>query len=133
MYDKYIGFNPLCRKDCVCVVSDSTQSAPLDKRITFRVSEDDVSKIDHYAEREGLTRSEFMYAAVEYYMKWINSDYDLPRAEIQRLNQLVDGFNSLTKAVENNTNVTLSGFDGMMNIYRGDNYLDQKESGDLDE
>lgn len=56
---------------------------------------------------------------------------DLPTLEIARLNQLIDQMKSLSTNVANPEAVTINGFDSLMGLTRGDNYLLDAEDGEI--
>ena len=101
------------------------------KKMSLRLTESDDDRITYYAERFGMTKTELVLASVEHYIKWVNSDYDLPTAEIQRLNQLVDAINRLSVNQQNTEKTVINGFNAMLGFVRGDNYLSDAEEGEL--
>ena len=60
-----------------------------------------------------------------------NGDYDLPKAEILRLNQLIEIISVLSSDVQSLESVTIHGFDSLLNLTRGDNYLLEEEDGEI--
>jgi len=108
-------------------------SKPVKKeRHNMRMYEEDYQKLVYWSDRFGMDRTEFLICAMHHYIKWKNGDYDLPSAEIQRLNQMVDAVNNLAVNQENLQRTIISGFDAMMGIIRGSNYLVEDEDGSLD-
>lgn len=101
------------------------------KPISVRLSEDDLNKLDYWADKYDMNRSELIVLAIHHYIGWKNGDYDLPTAERQRLNQLIDGITNLAITNEHLEKSIISGFDSMLGIIRGRNYLVESESGDL--
>ncbi len=93
------------------------------KRCSFRVDEDEYNVIKYWAEKKGMTLNDFLLECVYNQIKYENRDYDLPTAEIARLNQLQDLIVSLSSNVENLETVVIDGFDSLLNLTRGDNYL----------
>lgn len=98
----------------------------------MRLYPDDFNALVYWSERFGMDRTEFLVTAMYHYIKWRNQDFDLPTAEVQRLNQLVDALRSLTASHEHLEQSVVNGFDAMLGIIRGDNYLVEKENGELD-
>lgn len=86
----------------------------------------------HYAEKHGQSLNEYFRACVEHMINWENRDYDLPTAEIQRLNQLVDGTKALDEDVRALVDIVVSGFDSLLGLTKGDSHYLEEESGDLD-
>ena len=67
------------------------------------------------------------------YIARANKDYDLPTLEVQRLNQLIDGFNALSSNINSLEKIVTSGFDSLVSLTRGDNYLLEDDDGDIDD
>lgn len=93
------------------------------KRITTRIDNDLYEKLEYFAKKNGVSVSEYIENSIEHMIKWENSDYDLPRAEITRLNQLIESIAKLDLSVQGLTEITVTGFDGILSISRGDSYL----------
>ena len=74
--------------------------------------------------------NEYILEAIDRQIAYENRDYDLPTAEINRLNQLTDLILTLSSNVKNLEDVTISGFDSLLGLTRGDNYL-LEEDGDV--
>lgn len=87
----------------------------------------------YWSDKGGVSLNEYIVEAVEEKIRRENGDYDLPTLEIARLAQLVDEFRSLSTNVANLESVTLRGFDSLMGLTRGDNYLLDPEDGELGE
>lgn len=100
-------------------------------RHSMRMYPDDFQKLVYWSEQFDMDRTEFLIAAMHHYIKWRNQDYDLPTAEIQRLNQMVDGLQSLVASQGSLETSVISGFNTMLGIIRGDNYLVDEEDGEL--
>lgn len=100
-------------------------------RHNMRLYPDDSNYLTFWSERFGMDQTEFLIAAMYHYVKWRNQDYDLPTAEVQRLNQMVDAVNSLVTSHEHLEKSVIHGFDAMLGIIRGDNYLVEEEDGEL--
>ena len=69
--------------------------------------------------------------AIEQTIAMENGDYDLPKAEILRLNQLIETISVLSSDVKSLESVTIHGFDSLLNLTRGDNYLLEEEDGEI--
>lgn len=93
------------------------------ERHSMRLYPQDFDALVYWAERYEMDRTEFLVTAMHHYIRWRNGDYDLPNAEIQRLNQLTDSVTSLVASQEALQRTVVSGFSGMMGVVRGDNYL----------
>lgn len=95
------------------------------KAFTVRLDEKVYDKAKYWAEKHGMSLSEYFEAAIELKVKWDNQDYDLMPMEIQRLNQLIDVVTILSENQKALESVIVSGFDSMLNLTRGDNYLEE--------
>lgn len=102
-------------------------------RFNLRLHPDTVERVKYWAERQGLSVNEYFALAIEEKIGRANGDYDLPNLEAQRLNQLIDVVTALSTNVNNLETVTVSGFDSLLGLTRGDSYLQDEEDGDLDE
>lgn len=92
-------------------------------KFTIRLDADLKERMSYWAKKEGMSLSEYASEAIERSIRYENKDYDIPSAEIARLNQLVDLITSLSTNVKNLENVTITGFDSLLGLTRGDNYL----------
>ena len=101
------------------------------ERHNMRLYKDDFNMLVYWADRFGMDRTEFLITAMYHYIKWRNQDYELPPMEVQRLNQMVDAIQNLVVNQSNLENTVINGFDAMLGIIRGDNYLVEKDEGSL--
>lgn len=101
------------------------------ERHSMRLYPEDYDTLTYWSERYAMDKTEFLVTAMYHYVKHRNGDYDLPVAEIQRLNQLVDVVGSLVSSQEALQKTVVSGLDSLIGISRGDNYLVEDESGEL--
>lgn len=74
-----------------------------EKRITVRLSEAEYDRIKHFAQREDISVNQFVIDSTNHYADWILKDFDVPTAEVKRLNQIVEAVNRL-----NDTNSSLT-------------------------
>lgn len=102
------------------------------KRMTLRLDEDTYERIKYWATRRTQgSMNEYVLNAIDMMIKFENKDYDLPTLEQQRLNQLIDIIHVLSQNVASLEEVTINGFDSLLNLTRGDNYLLEQEDGEL--
>lgn len=92
-------------------------------RLTIRVNDQVMEHLKYWSEKHGVSISEYINDAILRAIAWENKDYDLPVAEQQRLNQLVDLITSLSYNVQSLESVVVSGLDSLLGLTRGDNYL----------
>lgn len=98
------------------------------RKMSLRLTEDEFERLDYYSKKWGKTKTDIMLDSFDHYHRWVNADYDIPTAEIQRLNQVVDVVNRLVVSQENLERSTISGIESIIGFVRGENYLS-----DLDE
>lgn len=101
------------------------------KRRPVRLHPDTDQRLLYWSGRRDLSANAYIVEAIEEKIRRENQDYDLPTLEIARLNQLLDEMAALTVNVGNLETVTLRGFDSLIGLTRGDNYLLEEEDGEL--
>lgn len=70
--------------------------------ITVRLDQETTDKCDYWYRKQGFrSRTAFVKAAIDRYIALANGDYQLPSAEIARINQLVLGQQALVEEVQN--------------------------------
>lgn len=92
-------------------------------RLTIRIPETQYQRIQYWADLNKLNINEYVQEAIDLKIDHENKNYDLPALEIQRLNQLIDAINVLSSNVQSLEHITASGFDSLLGLTRGDNYL----------
>ncbi|MBD5585073.1 MAG: hypothetical protein HDQ88_08320 [Clostridia bacterium] len=98
-------------------------------RVTL--SKSDYERLKYWADKHEMTEGEYVQEAVLHMIRWENKDYDLPVAEVRRLNQLIDITTVLSQNVKSLENITVSRFESLLGLTRGDNYLLEEEDGEL--
>ncbi len=111
--------------------NDAQAQGPDRVRKTIRLHPDTAMQAEYWRKRHGMGDSEYYEKAVEEKIARENGHYDLPTLEQQRLNQLIDEIRALSTNVANLETVTASGFDSLLGLTRGDNYLLDDETGEL--
>lgn len=101
------------------------------ERVVVRMPVDDKQRLEYWASSRQMSVNEYVTQAVQEAIRRENQDYDLPTLEIARLNQLVDALSANTTNLANLERVVTMGFDTLVNLTRGDNYLAQDEDGEL--
>lgn len=113
-------------------MTDGTPSAAPERvRKTLRFHPDTVQRVSYWASKRNLDENDYLVLAVEEKIARENGDYDLPTLEAQRLNQLVDEQKANTTNLANLERIVVAGFDSLLSLTRGDNYLLEDESGEL--
>lgn len=100
-------------------------------RFTALVDDDLYESVTYWAKKNELSVNELLREALRFYIAHQNKDYDLPALEIQRLNQLIDAIHVLSGNVGSLEKITVSGFDSLLSLTRGDNYLLENDDGEL--
>lgn len=100
-------------------------------RLTLRLREADFEKLSYWAERTGVSINEFVPMLLERYVDIENGNYALPTLEIHRLNQLIDSQQVLVQNVQSLETIVINGFDSLLSLTRGDNYLLEAEDGEI--
>ena len=91
--------------------------------MTVRLDSAEYETVRFWSSKIGISENDFVREAIALKIRHANGDYDLPTAEIQRLNQLIDLIGSLSSNISNLEDVTVSGFQSLISLTRGDNYL----------
>lgn len=100
-------------------------------RVTTTLTDDQYERLKYWAQKKGVSINEYLNDAIDRVIRYENKDYDLPELEIQRLNQLIDVITTLSSNVKSLEDVTISGFDSLIGLTRGDNYLLEAEDGEI--
>lgn len=101
-------------------------------RVTLRMEPEDTERLDYWASKAGLSRNEFVLRMLERWIDIENGNYQLPTLEIQRLNQLIESMSVLSRNVQTLEQVVTSGFDSLLGLTRGDNYLLEQTDDDVE-
>lgn len=101
------------------------------KRLTLRFDKKDAERLEYWAGENQLSLSAFIVLMLDTWVDIKNGNYELPTLEIQRLNQLIEQITVLSKNVSSLESVTISGFDSLLRLTRGDNYLLEDEDGEI--
>ncbi|MGI8307059.1 hypothetical protein [Saccharopolyspora hattusasensis] len=102
------------------------------ERVFIRLSSDEKQRAEYWAQKRGFSSvNEYVAEAVAEQIRRENLDYDLPTLEIARLNELIDQVKALSTNNANLERVVTQGFDSLIGLTRGDNYLLDDEDGEL--
>ncbi len=93
------------------------------KRITLRVPESVYVQLHYWAEQADCSVNEFFMLMLDQWIDIQNGNYELPTLEASRVNQLVDGSLALQQEVRALTAIVTDGFESLLSLTRGDNYL----------
>lgn len=101
------------------------------ERTVLRLAPELRQRLEYWSDRRGVSINEYATEALEAAIRRENGDYDLPTLEIARLNQLVDEMRALSTNAANLERVITQGFESLIGLTRGDNYLLDPEDGEL--
>ena len=100
-------------------------------RLNMRIHPDQHERLDYWADRYGISKSEYMAEALDQKIAWENKDYPLPTLEQHRLNQLIGEIASLVSTVNSLQQMVSAGFDTIQTLTRGDSPLLDDDDGEL--
>lgn len=87
------------------------------KSLHIEVTESQLAQIDYFQRKGGFEhRNDFILATIDQYIKFANGDYQLPSAEIARLNQLIAAISLLTDEQRNLRNAVNNGFTTILRL-----------------
>lgn len=114
------------------MANDKTSKAGADThRLTLRLLQSDFEKLMYWARKEEVSMNEFVVMLLEQYIDIQNGNYQLPTLEVQRLNQLIESQSVLSQNIKALETITINGFDSLISLTRGDNYLLEHEDGEF--
>lgn len=103
------------------------------ERVTVRMPSDTAQRVSYWSQKHGLQYdNDYVLEAIEEKIRRENGDYDLPTLEQARIAQLQDELKSLSVTVNQLSSIVTAGFDGLLRITRGDAFLQDQDSGELD-
>ena len=102
-------------------------------RVSLRLDEDTHERLKYWSTRKQVSLNTYILDAIDLMIAYENGDYDVPTALMQRINQLTGTVMAVQSSMDNLTNVTINGFDAIVGLARGDNYLAQEEDGELED
>lgn len=102
-------------------------------RVSLRLDEDTHERLKYWSARKQVSLNTYILDAIDLMIAYENGDYDVPTALMQRINQLTGTVMAVQSSMDNLTNVTINGFDAIVGLARGDNYLAQEEDGELED
>lgn len=101
------------------------------KRVTVTVTEETYQRMVYWANKNGISINQFLNDALDLKIAFENRDYPLPTLEQARLNQLIDGFAAMSSNFSSLQDVVIAGFDSLLKLTKGDNYLLEHEDGEI--
>lgn len=102
------------------------------ERVFTRLSKDEKQRAEYWAQRRGFPSvNAYMAEAVAEKIRRENLDFDIPDILTARINQLIDEVKANSTNTANLERVVTMGFDSLIGLTRGDNYLLDNEDGEL--
>lgn len=101
------------------------------KRVTATITSEMFERLQYWSDKKGISINQYLNEALEKAIAYENQDYPLPTLEQARLNQLIDAMAVLSQNVKSMEAVVTSGFDSLLGLTRGDNYLLDHEDGEI--
>lgn len=102
------------------------------KRISLRVDTDLLDKIKHFSYKEGISSNQWIEDAINHYINWINDDYDVPTASVQRINQILDLLVQNGELLKANQQYMKTGFETIISSVSDKGYLEDVSDDDTD-
>lgn len=93
------------------------------KRITLRMPDSVYVQLHYWAEQADCSVNEFVMLMLDQWIDIQNGNYELPTLEASRVNQLVESSLALQQEVRALTTIVTDGFESLLSLTRGDNYL----------
>ena len=78
-----------------------------------------------------MSINEFVPVILDRWVSIENGNYQLPTLEAARLNQIIDVVTGLSSNIQSLESVTINGFDSLLKLTKGDNYLLEHEDGEI--
>lgn len=100
-------------------------------RVTVTLSSDAYEQLKYWSARHECSINEYLGDAIRKSIAYENNDFDVPNLLIQRINQLIDVITTLSSDIHSLESIVVSGFDSLLGLTRGDNYLLEDEDGEI--
>ncbi|MUU73396.1 hypothetical protein GK109_19540 [Pseudarthrobacter sp. GA104] len=102
------------------------------ERAFTRLSRDEKQRAEYWADRRDYDSvNEYIAEAVAEKIERENLDFDIPDILTARINQVIDELKAVSTNTANLERVVTMGFDSLIGLTRGDNYLLDEENGEL--
>ena len=101
------------------------------KRVTATVTDKTFQQLQYWADKKGISINQYLNEAIDSAIAYENQDYPLPTLEQARLNQLIDCITSLESNTKSLEAIVTAGFESLLKLTKGDNYLLEHEDGEI--
>ena len=102
------------------------------KRVTATVDLKTFERLNFWADAEGVSINQFLNEAIDLAIDFKNHRYPMTTIMEARVNQLVDAVERNTSELRALSRTAVSGFESLVGLTRGDNYLLENESGEIE-
>lgn len=126
-YDRIYSY--MIRKDDK--MKKTNAEKPKTHRVTTTLLDEEFKVLQYWADRNQVSINDYIHESIDLAIRHENGDYDLPTLEVARLNQLIDTITVLSSNVQSLERIVISGFDSLLGLTRGDNYLLENEDGEI--
>lgn len=96
-------------------------------RFTAMVDSNTYERVKYWSDKRGLSINDYVRLAVDNQIKYENRDFDVPDILITRLNQMQGLLKDLESSNDNLNQTVIKGFDSLIGLTRGENYLLEDE------
>lgn len=92
-------------------------------KTTLRLPSELMAQVDYWRDRQSMSLNEYIIEAIEHKIRYENKDYNIPDLEVQRLNQMFEVVLNMTERLETLEAIVTHGFNSIIELTRGTNYL----------
>lgn len=100
-------------------------------RLTVRLDDKTMEQVKYWADKKGCSTNDFVIDSIIANIARLNGDFTDPAPLLVVMNQLVDRVGALDSDISSLRSITTSGFDSVIGLARGDNYLSDDNDGEL--
>lgn len=100
-------------------------------RISVTIDQKTYEKTQYWADKKHMSLSEYVVEAIIKQIQHETSDFDIPNLAIQRINQNTEALEAMSSNLEQVETMIMRGFDQIIGLTRGDNYLLSEDDGEL--
>ena len=108
-----------------------TTSVKKTTRITATVDIDTYERMKYWAQAHGVSVNDYLRDAIDLKIAHENKDFQVPSLLVNRMNQTIDGMAVLSSNVKALERIVTSGFNSLLGLTRGENYLMEDDNGEV--
>lgn len=106
-------------------------SAKTTTRVTATLDADTYERLKYWSQKRDMSINEYLREAIELKIRHENKDFDVPSLLVQRMNQMIDSVTTLSDNSKRLERIAIAGFDSLLGMTRGENYLLDEDDGEL--